>query len=164
MKILFLDGLGSNPTGLKPKFLRDHGFEVLYPILPEWDFEDAVRIAQEACAESHPDVIVGYSRGGAVALNIDSEETPLVLLTPAWTFLGAATTTKPGTLILHSERDVLVPLGGSRELLSNSGLAGSALRVAGEEHDMDDQEALQAMLEACEEAVLQGKAGGNREE
>ena len=108
MKILFLDGLGSNPTRRKPEFLRDHGFEVFYPILPEIDFEDAVRVAQGAYAGSHPDAIVGYSRGGAVALNIDSGETPLVLLAPAWTFLGAATTAKPRTLILHSERDVLV--------------------------------------------------------
>ncbi len=83
-----------------------------------------------------------------MALNIDSGETPLVLLAPAWTFLGAATTTKPGTLILHSERDVLVPLDGSRELVRNSGLAESSLRVVGEEHDMDDREALRALLGA----------------
>ncbi len=46
MKILFLDGLGSNPTGRKPGFLREHGFEVTYPILPEWDFDDAVQTAR----------------------------------------------------------------------------------------------------------------------
>jgi alpha-beta hydrolase superfamily lysophospholipase len=150
MKILFLDGLGSNPTGKKPALLREHGFEVAYPILPEWDFDGAVRTAQNALDADRPDVIVGYSRGGAVAMNLASGDVPLVLLAPAWKVRGTATTVKPRRLILHSSEDVLVPIDDSRELMRNSGLPDKALRVVGEEHDMDDPESLQAMLEAVE--------------
>ena len=148
MKILFLDGLGSNPTGRKPAFLRDHGFEVVYPILPDWDFDGAVRTAQDAFDADRPDVIVGYSRGGAVAMNMTSGEVPLVLLAPAWKFRGTANVVKPGTLVLHSPDDVLVPIDDSRELLRNSGLPESALREIGEEHDMTHPDALSALLEA----------------
>jgi hypothetical protein len=88
MKLLFLDGLGSNPTGRKPAFLRDQGFEVAYPILPEWDFDGAVRTAQDAFDADRPGVIVGYSRGGVVAMNMASGDVPLVLLAPAWKYGG----------------------------------------------------------------------------
>jgi hypothetical protein len=150
VKILFLDGLGSNPTGRKPAFLRDHGFEVTYPVLPEWDFYGAVRTAQDAFDADRPDVIVGYSRGGAVAMNMVSGDVPLVLLAPAWKYRGTATTVKPGTVILHSPEDVLVPIDDSRELVRNSGLPDNALREVGEEHDMIDPEALRALVEAVE--------------
>jgi hypothetical protein len=150
MKILFLDGLGSNPTGRKPAFLRDHGFEVLYPILPEWDFDGAVRTAQDTFDADRPDVIVGYSRGGAVAMNLRYEEVPLVLLAPAWRVRGTATSVKPLTLILHSPADVLVPIDDSRELVRNSGSPETVLRVVGEEHDLNDPVALRALLVAVE--------------
>ncbi len=84
MKILFLHGWQSIPGGRKPTYLKDHGHEVLNPVLPEDDFAGAVRIAQAEYDLGQPDVLVGSSRGGAVAMNIDSKNTPLVLLCPAW--------------------------------------------------------------------------------
>ncbi len=83
-------------------------------------------------------------------MNLASGDVPLVLLAPAWKVRGTATTVKPRTLILHSPEDVLVPIDDSRELLRQSGLPESALRVAGEEHDLIDQAALRALLEAVE--------------
>jgi predicted esterase YcpF (UPF0227 family) len=82
MKILFLHGWTSTPGGKKPTFLKDHGHEVLNPALPDENFDLAVRIAQAEFDQHHPDVVVGSSRGGAVAMNIDSKDTPLVLLCP----------------------------------------------------------------------------------
>ncbi len=67
-------------------------------------------------------VIVGSSRGGAVAMNIDSKDTPLVLLCPAWKNWGTATTDKPNTIILHSRKDDVIPFADSEELINNSGL------------------------------------------
>ena len=83
MKLLFLHGLHSTPGGLKPTYLKEHGHEVLNPALPDDDFDEAVRIAQAEFDQHRPDVVVGSSRGGAVAINIDSKDTPLVLLCPA---------------------------------------------------------------------------------
>src|SRR5207249_205497 len=75
----------------------------------------------------HPDVVVGSSRGGAVAMNLDTGPTPLVLLCPAWKRWGRARRVKPGTVILHSEQDDVIPPADSRELLRNSLLPESAL-------------------------------------
>ncbi len=153
MNILFLHGWQSTPGGLKPTFLRDRGHEVLNPALPDDDFDESVRIAQAEYDQHQPDVVVGSSRGGAVAVNIDSGDTPLVLLCPAWKTWGTATTVKPNTTILHSEGDETVPIADSRDLLKNSGLPESALIVVGTEHRLADEESLEAMVKACERTV-----------
>ena len=84
MRILFLHGWKSVPGGVKPTFLAQHGHEVINPKLPDEDFEEAVRIAQAEFDNHQPDVVVGSSRGGAVAMNIESGTARLVLLCPAW--------------------------------------------------------------------------------
>jgi len=154
MKILFLHGWGSTPGGLKPTFLRDSGHEVLNPHLPDDDFEGSVCIAQAEFDRHHPDVVVGSSRGGAVAVNLDTGSTPLVLLCPAWKRWGTVTIVKPNTVILHSEADESVPFADSRELLKNSGLPASALIVMGTEHRLADPESLNALLKAVERATV----------
>ena len=83
-------------------------------------------------------------------MNIDSGDTPLVLLCPAWKTWGTATTVKRNTTILHSEADDTVPIADSRELLRNSGLPESALIVVGTEHRLADEESLEAMVRAAE--------------
>lgn len=150
MKILFLHGWQSTPGGLKPTYLKDHGHEVLNPKLPDDDFAAAVRIAQAEFDRGQSDVVVGSSRGGAVAMNIDSDDTPLVLPCPAWKTWGTATTVKPGTVILHSRADETVPFEDSQELLQNSGLPSSALIEVGTEHRLADPDSLAMMLKAAE--------------
>jgi hypothetical protein len=92
---------------------------VLNPALPDDDFENAVGIAQAEFDRDHPDVVAGSSRGGAVAMNINNCDRPLVLLCPAWKQWGTATTVKPGTIILHSPTDEVVPFSERESLLSN---------------------------------------------
>ena len=77
MKLLFLHGWTSLPGGRKPTFLKNHGHEVINPALPDDDFDEAVRISQTEYDQHRPDVVVGSSRGGAVAINIESGERPL---------------------------------------------------------------------------------------
>ena len=79
MKILFLHGLQSVPGGVKPTFLVQHGHEVINPKLPEDDLQDAVRIAQAEFDKHQPALVVGSSRGGAVAMivNIGENESEL---------------------------------------------------------------------------------------
>jgi prepilin-type N-terminal cleavage/methylation domain-containing protein len=98
----------------------------------------------------HPDVIVGSSRGGAVAMNIASGNTPLVLLCPAWKRRGAAKTVKANTTILHSRADDVASFADSEELIRNSGLRESALIEVGTDHRLADPEPLEAMWKACE--------------
>ena len=150
MKILFLHGWTSVPGGRKPTYLKDHGDEVLNPALPDDDFEEAVRIAQGEYDAGQPDVVVGSSRGGAVAMNIDSKDTPLVLLCPAWKKWGTTTAVKKNTIILHSRQDDVAPFAHSEELVHNSDLPESALIEIGTDHRLADPDPLKTMLEACE--------------
>ena len=150
MKVLFLHGWTSVPGGVKPTYLASHGHTVINPALPDEDFARAVAIAQEAFDRDRPDVVVGSSRGGAVAMNLDSGGARLVLLCPAWKRWGTASSVKPGTVILHAEADDVIPIADSRELVARSGLPGSALVVVGGDHRLADPEPLAAMLAAVE--------------
>ncbi len=152
MKVLFLHGWNSIPGGVKTTFLGRHGHEVINPKLPDEDFNNAVQIAQAEFDKHQPQVVIGSSRGGAVAMNINSGEARLVLLCPAWKKYGAAKTVKPGTVILHSRADDVVPFTDSEELVKNSGLSASALIEVGDDHRLADPEPLEAMLKACEGA------------
>src|SRR5271167_4890842 len=109
MKILLLHGWQSVPGGVKPTFLAQHGHEVINPKLPDEDFNEAVQIAQAEFDMHQPQVVVGSSRGGAVAMNINSGEARLVLLCPAWKRWGTAKTVKKNTTILHSRADEVIP-------------------------------------------------------
>ena len=150
MKILFLHGWQSAPGGVKPTFLAQHGHAVINPKLPDEDFAAAIKIAQAEFDRHQPDVVVGSSRGGAVAMNINNSAARLVLLCPAWKKFGTVKTVKPCTLILHSRADDVVPFAHSEELVKNSGLPASALIEVGTDHRLADPEPLTAMLRACE--------------
>jgi hypothetical protein len=153
MKILFLHGWQSVPGGVKPTFLAQQGHEVINPKLPDEDFVEAVRIAQAEFDRHPPKVVVGSSRGGAVAMNINSGQAKLVLFCPAWKKWGTTRTVKPGTVILHSKADDVIPFADSEELVRNSGLPATALIEVGEDHRLADPEPLAAMLKACNDAT-----------
>lgn len=146
MRILFLHGWNSVPGGVKPTYLKDHGHEIITPKLPDEDFAEAVRIAQAEFDPHQPQVVVGSSRGGAVAMNIKSGAAKLVLLCPAWKKFGTARTVKPSTVILHSRADDVIPFADSEELAKN---CGAALIEVGNDHRLADPEPLAAMLRAC---------------
>jgi hypothetical protein len=147
MKILFLHGWQSVPGGVKPTFLTRHGHEAVNPKLPDEDFNEAVRIAQAEFNKHQTNLIVGSSRGGAVAMNINSGGARLVLLCPAWKKWGTVKTVKSGTVILHSRADDVIPFADSEELVRTS---GAKLIEVGTDHRLADPEPLEAMLRACE--------------
>jgi hypothetical protein len=96
MKILFLHGWQSIPGGVKPTHLVQHGHVIINPKLPDDDFGEAVKIAQAEFDGQQPDVVIGSSRGGAVAMNSDWAK--LVMLCPAWKKYETARTAKLGTV------------------------------------------------------------------
>jgi len=148
MKILFLHGWQSAPGGVKPTYLAQHGHTVINPKLPDEDFAKAVRIAQAEFDRHQPEVVVGSSRGGAVAISIDCGDAKLVLLCPAWKKCGTVKSAKPSTVILHSRADDVIPFADSEELARTY---GATLIEVGSDHRLADPEPLVAMLKACEE-------------
>ncbi len=147
MKILFLHGWNSVVGGVKPTYLREHGHTVLNPALPHEDYAAALAIAQAEFDRQQPAVVVGSSRGGSLAINMQSGAAKLVLLCPAWKKYGTATTVKANAVILHSRADDVIPFADSEELARNS---GATLIEVGTDHRLADPEPLAAMLRACE--------------
>ena len=149
MKVLFLHGWHSIVGGVKPTYLKDHGYTVINPALDDDDFAAAVRTAQTEYDQHQPDVIVGSSRGGAVALKINSKDTPLLLLCPAWKNWGNIKKLKANSVILHSRADDVIPFADSEELIANSSLSPETLIEVGSDHRLADEESLSVMLWAC---------------
>lgn len=150
MKILFCNGWRAAPGGPKVDFLVRNGHEVVECKQSDDNFPEAVRFAQAEYDRFRPNVVLGISRGGAVAMNIDSGSTPLVLIAPAWKKWGQVRDVKPGTVILHARADDIVPFELSEELLRNSGLPATALVEVGIDHWQNHPDTLQALLAACE--------------
>ena len=157
MIILFLHGWTSKPGGVKPTYLASQGHTVLNPALPDEDFVESGRVAQREYDRDTPEVVVGSSRGGAVAMNIASGETPLVLLCPAWKQWGSVVAIRRNAVILHSRGDDVIPYADSEELIRNSGLPATALITVGTDHRLADEGPLKAMLVACERWLPSGQ-------
>lgn len=151
MTILFLHGWESTPGGKKPLFFQARGHAVLNPALPADCFEETVRIAQAAFDEGRPELVVGSSRGGAAAMNIATGEVPVLLLCPAWKHWGEARSVKPGTVIVHSRGDQLIPYSDSLELVEASP-EGVRLVELGHDHQLADEATLEAIVELFAEA------------
>jgi uncharacterized protein len=149
MKILFLHGWHSTPGGRKPTYLADLGHHVLNPALCPDDFEKACRTAQDVFDSEEPDLVIGSSRGGAVAMNLRRQKTPLVLMCPAWKHWGKAKTVVDPVLILHSRGDEVIPFCHSEELVASSRLNPDRLIETGIEHRLASDQALECMACAC---------------
>jgi hypothetical protein len=144
MKVLLLHGLHSRPGGAKANAIEGAGHELINPALPADSWEESLRIAQEAVDEHSPDAIVGSSRGGALAVNVDSNGAHRVLIAPAWSRFGSVTTVPSSTVILHSPDDDIVLFEDSEELAKRS---KAQLIAVGNDHRMNDPETLRLMLE-----------------
>lgn len=83
-------------------------------------------------------------------MNIRADGARLVLLCPAWKRWGAATTIPPGSVVLHSRGDDVIPFAESEELIRNSRLPAAAFIEVGTDHRLAEPEPLAAMLRACE--------------
>ena len=70
-------------------------------------------------SDSVPDLIIGSSQGGAIALSIADryKDTPMLLLCPAWKIFNVTPTyVHPSTVIIHGVHDIEVPFKDSQEL------------------------------------------------
>ena len=151
MNILFLHGWTSVPGGLKPSFLVEAGHQVYNPAIPDNDFERSVAIGNHCLTRQPIDVIVGSSRGGAVAMNLAYESRPLILLCPAWKRWGSAQTISTRAIILHSRDDDVIPFGESETLMRGCDARLVQLIEVGSDHRLATPDALKAMREACEQ-------------
>lgn len=120
MRVLFMHGLESSPRGDKAVYLARH-FEALTPAMNTGDFQACLAQQTAAIAAFAPDVVVGSSFGGALAV--------VLLAQGAWTgptlLLAQASARFDPTLrlpadvpvlLVHGTRDDVVDIEGSRRL------------------------------------------------
>lgn len=169
-RIVFLHGLEGSATGSKPTWLKEHGHDVTAPILdtsaliaflsrgdgwgegliaPPDVLAKPRAAAADALASSAPDVVVGSSFGGGLAMDLwqsGAWRGPLVLLAPAGRKLfgiqrlttstdstTASSTTPPRIAILHGRRDDIVPVDDSFALCAACP-GDVTLRVVDDDH------------------------------
>lgn len=119
-RVQFIHGLEGSPQGSKARALAAH-FDALAPAMDTSDFEGCVRTQAEALARFRPDVLVGSSFGGAVAVALlmrGAWRGPTLLLAQAaYHYLpDAALPAAARVVLVHGLRDDLVPIEESRRL------------------------------------------------
>ena len=148
MRVLLLHGSDSSPGGAKASFLLSKGCTLINPALPKDRWEESMSIAQDSFDRDEPKVVVGGSRGGALAMNLRTGNVPLVLSLPLGALLGALPRSSTTRSYCTRTPTMFVPLADSRDLVARSGLPASSLVIVGADHRMSDAHALAALWRA----------------
>jgi predicted esterase len=152
LRVLFIHGLESSPQSSKATFLAQH-FEALTPAMDTADFAVCVDRQSEHIETFRPDVIVGSSFGGAVALAVihrGAWRGPTLLLAPAQRHYPVEEKLPPGVpaVVVHGTRDSVVDIAGSRTL-AETGSPGLVRLV-----EVDDEHRLQTLVDSGRLAEL----------
>jgi predicted esterase len=156
LKVQFIHGMESGPGSSKASYL-DRFFDALTPAMNTRDFEGSVALQAEHLEAFAPDVLVGSSFGGAVALSLllrGKYAGPTVLLAPAFASFGVEGRIPERTrvVVVHGSRDDVVPIADSRRL-ATTGTPGYVDCV-----EVDDEHRLASLLEGDTLAALVRKA------
>jgi len=120
LRVQFIHGLEGSPQGTKSQVLAKH-FAALSPAMDTGSFEAAVAVQAEALGSFRPDVLVGSSFGGAVAVALLQRGVwrgPTLLLAQAALHMDLAAELPEGVHIwlVHGLQDTLVDPEQSRRL------------------------------------------------
>jgi predicted esterase len=150
--VTFVHGLESNSQGTKARFLARH-FDAQTPEIDTRSFEGARETVSASLRARAPDVLVGSSFGGAVALSLLQRgdfRGPTLLLAPAARAYGLELSIPGGVrvCIVHGRRDDLIDPLDSRAL-ATTGTPGLVELV-----EVDDGHRLATLVESGELAEL----------
>jgi hypothetical protein len=145
-RVQFVHGLESGPQGSKAVYLAAHFPDAVTPAMNTQDFEASLQVQHAAIQAQAPDVLVGSSFGGAVAVALLQRELwrgPTLLLAPAVKHFGLAVRLPENVrvVIVHGTRDDVVDIETSR-LLAKTGSAGLVEMI-----ELDDEHRLKSVLE-----------------
>jgi pimeloyl-ACP methyl ester carboxylesterase len=120
MRVLFIHGLESSPKGTKAQYLARE-FEALTPAMNTGDFAGCMALQTEAIDSFQPDVLVGSSFGGLVAVQLLADRVwrgPTLLLAQASFRLDpdASLPVDVPVLLVHGTNDEVIPVEHSRTL------------------------------------------------
>lgn len=120
LRVQFAHGLESSPQGNKARLFAEH-FEACTPAMDTRHFESCVALHAGTLARFQPDVLVGSSFGGAVAVALLQRKLwrgPTLLLAQAALLYNPEARLPEGVRVtlLHARQDEIVPLEHSRTL------------------------------------------------
>lgn len=151
-RVQFAHGLESTPQGKKARLFDQH-FTARTPAMDTRDFESCVRVHQAELTDFPPDLLVGSSFGGAVAVALLARglwRGPTLLLAQAARHYLFDARLPEGVLVtlVHAPGDEVVDVAGSREL-ARSGTPGLVQLI-----EVDDDHALTRFTESGELLAL----------
>ncbi len=140
LRVQFIHGLEGSPAGAKAQIFAAH-FTALTPAMNTHDFAACVELQAWTLASFHPDVLVGSSFGGAVAVALLQRgdwRGPTLLLAQAARHYGLPLRLPEGVHVwlVHGQRDDLVDIEDSR-LLARTGTPGMVRLI-----EVDDDHSL----------------------
>jgi pimeloyl-ACP methyl ester carboxylesterase len=142
LRVQFIHGFEGSPQGTKARLLAAH-FEACTPAMNTRDFEACVREQARTLEEFEPEVLVGSSFGGAVAVALLQRglwRGPTLLLAQAALRRGLPPELPEGVhvWIVHARQDTLIDPEESRTL-ARAGTPGRVRLL-----EVDDDHALHA--------------------
>lgn len=143
-RVQFIHGLEGSPQGAKARLFARH-FPTSTPAMDTKDFEACVRVQEAEIGAFRPDVLIGSSFGGAVAVELlhrGAWTGPTLLLAQAAFRIGTRTSLPAGRIvwIVHGTNDEVVDVDDSRRLAQTG--TPALVRLI----EVDDDHSLHAMV------------------
>jgi predicted esterase len=158
LRVQFAHGLESSPQGNKARLFGAH-FEACTPAMNTHDFESCVRVHAETLARFEPDLLIGSSFGGAVAVALlmrGAWRGPTLLLAQAAAHYvpDARLPEQVPVTLVHGHGDDVVPIASSRALAA-TGTAGKVQLI-----EVNDDHPLSGLIESGELIEIARRAAG----
>lgn len=155
LQILYIGGI--NSSGSRYRTIEYSGYECRSPFLKSDSFkaytskflpsflsnvfgskdyfESLIKDTISFCKDWNPDLIIGSSQGGAVAMEVvkNYPNANLMLLAPAWNIFNVKPVIPQDTIIIHGNKDWLISVDDSKYLASKN---KSELIVVNDDHPL----------------------------
>lgn len=143
-RVQFIHGLEGSPHGAKARLFADH-FTTSTPAMDTKDFPSCVAVHEAEIPAFRPDVLVGSSFGGAVAIELlhrGAWTGPTLLLAQAAFRMGTRRSLPEDRVVwlVHGTNDEVVDIDDSRQLARTG--TSALVRLI----EVDDDHSLHAMV------------------